>query len=170
MRDEELGWWDVAQICLNGHMISQQVVAERDHSQAFCSRCGKATVMACRHCRAPIRGVYHVPGTYVLDDVALPSYCLGCGRPYPWTETQVLAAKELANELEHLKPQEREALKRTIDDLLTETPRTQLAVTRFKRLMVKAGPDAGIALREMLVNVLSEAVRRAIWGNPFPLH
>src|SRR5579859_2353404 len=100
MRDEEFGWWDVAQICLNGHVINQQVVAERDHSQAFCSRCGKATTMSCRHCRAPIRGAYHFPGTYVVDDVSLPSYCLGCGRPYPWTETQVLAAKELADELE----------------------------------------------------------------------
>jgi hypothetical protein len=170
VREEERSWWDIAQICLNGHTVNQQVVAERDHNQAFCERCRKATVMAYRHCRTAIRGAYHVPGTYVIDAVALPSYCLGCGRAYPWTEKQVQAAKVLAGELEHLKPQERDALKRTIDDLLTETPRTQLAVIRFKRLMSKAGPDAGITLREMLVNVLSEAVRRAIWGDHLLMH
>jgi hypothetical protein len=164
MRDEEDGWWDIAQICLNGHMVNQRVIEQRDHSQPFCDRCGKPTIMACRRCSAPIRGVYHSPGSYVVDPIELPIYCLGCGSPYPWTERRINAAKELAAEIETLKPHERELLKRSIDDLLTDTPRTQLAVVRFKRLAAKAGEDARLGLREILVSLASEAVRRAVWG------
>jgi hypothetical protein len=160
----EDGWWDTGQVCLNGHIVNQQVVAERDHCQAFCGTCGKPTIAACRRCRASIRGVYHVSGSYVVETMPVLAYCLHCGRAYPWTDRRVQAAKELANELAQLKPPERELLKRSIEELLDDTPRTQLAVVRFKRLVAKAGPEAGIALREMLVNVVSEAVRRAIWG------
>jgi len=126
------------------------------------------TIAACRHCRASIRGVYHVSGSSVVETMPVLAYCLHCGRAYPWTDRRVQAAKELANELAQLKPPERELLKRSIEELLDDTPRTQLAVIRFKRLVAKAGPEAGIALREMLVNVVSEAVRRAIWGPYHP--
>jgi hypothetical protein len=99
-----------------------------------------------------------------VEAVVVPAYCHGCGSAYPWTDKRTAAAKELVEELAHLKPHERELLKRTIDELVLDTPRTQLAIVRFKRLVAKAGPDAGIALRELLVLVVSEAVRRAIWG------
>ena len=165
MHQDELGWWDIGQVCLHGHVVNEQVIAERDHCQMFCGTCGKATIAACRRCGAPIRGVYHVPGSYLIESMPAVAYCLGCGKPYPWTEKRVQAAKELADEIAHLKPQERELLKRSIDDLLTDTPRTHLAIARFKRLIAKAGPEAEAALREILVQVVSEAVRKAIWGS-----
>jgi hypothetical protein len=164
MRANERGWWDIAQVCTNGHLVNQRVIEERDHCQPFCDRCGTATVMACRRCRAPIRGEYHAPGIYCVNPIAVPAYCLGCGAAYPWTERRIRAAKEVADEIEHLKPQERELLKRSIDDLLVDTPRTELAVVRFKRLLAKAGEDTNIALREILVLVVSDAVRHGIWG------
>lgn len=163
MPDHEHGWWDVAQICLNGHIVNQRVIEDRDHCQPFCDRCGRATITACRRCSAPIRGEYHAPTVYFLDAIQLPAYCLACGAPYPWTEQRVLAAKEFADEIEHLKPHERELLKVSIDELLTDTPRTEIAIVRFKRLVAKAGEDAGVGLREILVSVVSEAVKRAIW-------
>jgi hypothetical protein len=46
MLDEEDGWWDIAQIYLNGHMVNAQVIGERSRSQALCDRCGKATIGA----------------------------------------------------------------------------------------------------------------------------
>lgn len=162
MHEDENGWWDIGQICLNGHTVNQQVIAERDHCQAFCGTCGKATIVACRHCGEPIRGVYHLTGSYVVETMPVLAYCLHCGRAYPWTDRRIQAAKELAREIDRLKPAERELLSHSIEDLLAETPRTHLAVTRFKRLVAKAGPDAGSALQEMLVNVVSEAVRRAL--------
>jgi hypothetical protein len=50
------GWWDIAQVCVNGHLVNQRVIEEHDHSQPLCVRCGSPTIMACRLCRAPIRG------------------------------------------------------------------------------------------------------------------
>lgn len=164
MRDDESGWWDISQVCLNGHLITQRVIEERDHCAAFCTRCGEPTLVACCSCCAPIPGEYHAPTVSVLDAIDLPAFCLACGSPYPWTVQRVESAKELADELVQLKPRERVLLKQSIDDLLTESPRTELAIVRFKRLIAHSGEDTRIAFREMLVLVVSEAVRRALWG------
>jgi integrase len=102
MRANERGWWDIAQVCTNGHLVNQRVIEERDHCQPFCDRCGSATVMACRRCCAPIRGEYHAPNGYALGPIEVPGYCLGCGAAYPWTERRIQAAKELADEVEHV--------------------------------------------------------------------
>src|SRR5437763_69235 len=114
MRESEVGWWDIAQICVNGHLVNQRVIEERDHCQPFCHRCGAATIMACGRCSAPLRGEYHASNAYALGPIGLSAYCPECGTAHPWTEQRINAAKELADEIEHLKPQERALLKRSI--------------------------------------------------------
>jgi hypothetical protein len=79
-------------------------------------------------------------------------------------EQRLLEAHELAGELDRLSPKERELLKKSIDELLADGPQTHLAALRFKRLVAKGGADAAAAFKEILVSVVSEAVRRAIWG------
>jgi len=55
-------------------------------------------------------------------------------------------------------------LTESIDQLVTEGPRQGLAADRFKRLVQKAGGKAGEVFKEILVAVLSEAVKKAMWG------
>jgi hypothetical protein len=157
-------WFDTAQICINGHIVNQQVLSVPDLNQRFCDHCGAATITACPICRTPVRGYCAVPGIVPPSDGTAPSYCPGCGSPYPWTEQRILEAQELADELDQLSLDERELLKKSIDDLLADGPRTQLASLRFKTLVAKAGADAAASFKEILVSVVSEAVRRVIWG------
>ena len=51
-----------------------------------------------------------------------------------------------------------------LDDLLHDSPMTQVAASRFKRLLSKAGHGAAESFRELLVDVVSEAAKKAIWG------
>ena len=74
------------------------------------------------------------------------------------------AARELADEQNALTAEEREQLKATLPDLAASTPRTALAAGRFKRLVAKAGAGAADAFHDLLVDVLSEAAKKAIWG------
>ena len=97
--------------------------------------------------------------------LTLPIFCPDCSKPYPWTEEKLKAAQELADEVENLSPEERDLLKKSIDDIVRETPHATVAVSRFKRLVAKAGPVAADMYREILLPLLSEAVKKAIWSS-----
>src|SRR5947209_11487834 len=155
-------WFDVAQVCLNGHLINGQVHAAPYLNQPYCDRCGAATVTACLECGAAIRGAFHEPG--IFPELRAPSYCLECGEAYLWTLQRLQAAKNLADELHALKPAQREALKQSIDALVHETPQSQVAALQFKRLVATAGSEAAEAFKDILISIVAESIRRAIWG------
>lgn len=72
--------------------------------------------------------------------------------------------EELIGEFDELSEEERGQLVGTLDDLLSDTPKRTVAASRFKRLVGKAGQAAAEGLRSILVDVMSEAARKAIWG------
>jgi hypothetical protein len=159
-------WYDTAQICINGHVINSQSVSRPDHNSDFCDKCGAPTIIKCQKCNKPIRGIYHSPYHLIPSDVTsftLPSFCPECGKTYLWTEAKLKAAQDLSDELDNLSKEEREMLKKSIDDIVRDTPQTTVAVTRFKRLVAKAGKPAADAFRDILVDILSEAIKKSIW-------
>jgi hypothetical protein len=163
-RDIE-AWFDEAQVCLNGHLINSQVRLTPYLSQPYCEKCGAPTITSCTKCGTPIRGAFHEPGIFIIQELTVPAYCLGCGSAYPWTLQRLEAARSLADELQTLKPAQREALKRSIDELVHETPHSQAAALQFKRLLAQAGTEAANGMKEILVSIVTESVRRAIWGS-----
>ena len=158
-------WYDIAQICNNGHVINSQSVYRSEYNKEFCDKCGEPTITNCKKCNSPIRGYHHVPpmGTLDYTDLPLPKFCPDCGQPYPWTETKLKAAQELSDEIENLSPEEREMLKKSLDDIVRDTPQTTVAATRFKKLVTKAGPVVADGFRKILVDVLSETAKKIIW-------
>jgi hypothetical protein len=117
--------------------------------QPFCSRCGAPTLDACSHCTAPIPKGHR------------PAYCGQCGKPYPWTETALVAAKEYADELS-LSSEETTALKSTLDDLAVDSARTELAAHRFKKFLQKIGPVAGDLLVKIVVDFATESSKKLL--------
>jgi hypothetical protein len=118
---------------------------------AFCTNCGASNIDACQHCQTAIE-VSHRGGT--------PGYCGGCGKPFPWTATALSAAKEYADELDQLSPEEKTALKGTFDDLTSDTAKTPLAASRFKRFMSKVGPASEGVFKKFLETVATEAAKK----------
>ena len=178
------GWYDTAQICANGHVINWMSISKPEYNRGFCDKCGAPTTTNCQYCDAKIMSYYHA-GRFTLEEhdkrmreimdripnavldyntaLTLPIFCSNCGKPYPWTEAKLKAAKDLSDELDNLSPAERETLKKSIDDIVCETPQTTVAVSRFKRLVAKAGKPAADAFRDILVDILSEAIKKSIW-------
>ena len=91
-----------------------------------------------------------------------PSYCGECGNPFPWTETALRAAREYTDELDQLSPEEKTLLKGTFDELTSDTPRTPLAASRFKKFMTKVGPVAGSVLQKTIETVVTGAAKKMI--------
>jgi len=74
------------------------------------------------------------------------------------------AAQDLSDELDNLSDDEKENLKRSLDDIVRDTPQATVAAARFKKLIAKAGKTAADGFREILVDVVGEAAKRTIWG------
>jgi hypothetical protein len=104
-----------------------------------------------------------VPNVVGLYEYKPAAFCYHCGKSYPWTNRRLTAARELANELDRLNAEEKQALAKSLDDLIRETPGTPVAVTRFKKLVAKAGNLAAEGMKNILFDVLSEAVRKQLW-------
>jgi len=92
----------------------------------------------------------------------VPAFCHYCGKPYEWTLRQVQAAKDLADEIEDMDEAEREKAKASFIDLASDTPQTAVAATRVKKLIAKAGPIIGNAIREIVVSIATDAAKKTI--------
>ena len=66
--------------------------------------------------------------------------------------------------MDALSDDERAVLKQTLPDLVMETPRVRLAETRFKKLIRKAGAEGVEAMRALLTDLVSETVRKTLFG------
>lgn len=156
--------YDIAQICINGHVINSRAQSNPERNQKFCDICGEQTITECPQCKNPIRGNYHVPGVLAIGfEYIPPKFCHNCGKPYTWTEMKLRTAQELADEVENLTPAERDILKLSLDELVRDTPDVQIASLRFKKLMTKAGKDVANAFRDILVDVASETAKKMLW-------
>lgn len=148
------------QICLNGHVLSGDTACKSQKSARFCPKCGSAVIHDCQSCRAPLRGNYRT-SRYVAPCTP-QNYCYSCGAAYPWTIVRIQTAKEHVAESEGLDDVDRKQLDGVIDDLVAGGPRTELAASQFGRLMKKASQTVGSSLYKIIVDVASEAAKRAI--------
>lgn len=159
--------YDTAQICLNGHLINALSKQDSGANQAYCDMCGERTTMTCMECSTEIRGAQLPSSDDVVHDMSpyeIPAHCYQCGARFPWTQRHLDAARILAEEFEQLTPEERNQLTMTLPDLVIVTPKTPAAELTFKRLMLKAGKCAADAMKRVLIDIVSEVVRKKLWG------
>jgi hypothetical protein len=91
-----------------------------------------------------------------------PAFCFNCGQVFPWTTEKVAAAKELADEIDELTPEQRARLKEAIDDVSREGPRNEVGAARIKKLLAGGSTAAGKALWGMTVSLATEAAKKLL--------
>lgn len=156
------GYYDVAQICRNGHVITSHYNNCPAHRQEFCDQCGEPTLTKCESCGTAVRGNYDVPGVATNSLYATPTFCHACGKPYPWTLQKLQVAKELVGELDSLEDAEKQSLKQSLDDLIRDTPKTDPAFYRFKKLMRKVDRESFEAVKSVVMDLASESVKKSL--------
>jgi hypothetical protein len=156
-----MGSHDAALVCLNGHKISGSFYDYPQFNEAYCSICGAKTIHQCPDCQTDIRGFYRESASFGGDNKP-PDYCHNCGKPYPWTAARLEVARELIDELDESE-EERTKLTNSLVDLASDTPRTPLAAERMKKALAKLGEHAGIALREIIVDISSETAKKIMF-------
>lgn len=151
-----------AQVCKNGHLFTAYVEDHRNDLETFCSKCGAQMITKCGSCGTNIRGRSRGEFGH-WGDYSPPSYCFNCGNPFPWTSSALEATKDILLLSEAIDSSELATIEDTYRDLIIETPKTQVAAMRFKRLLSKSGKTASDAIYQVMVDVLSEAVRKTVW-------
>jgi len=94
----------------------------------------------------------------------IPSYCTSCGDAFPWTSAAIEAAQELIDLEDKFSPEEKDLLKQDIIDLTKDSPKQKVACVRVKKLAQKAGKVFMDTMHDVVVGVVSEAVRKSLWG------
>lgn len=157
--------YDIAQICLNGHVITGMAASSPQFLQSFCDKCGEPTITDCPSCKAHIRGYYHCPGVISLPESVAPGYCHNCGKAYPWTERKITAAIQMAAEFGGLDEKDVVQLTESLRDITKDTASTPLSASRIKRLLGKMASGTASAVRDIVVDISSEAAKKIIWPN-----
>lgn len=155
------GTYDTAQVCKNGHGINASFHDYPDLNLDFCKDCGEKTIIKCDNCDAEIQGT--IREITLIAEYVPPDYCGGCGEPFPWTQRRIETATSLIEEFKELEPDDRELLYDALPDLIRDTPKTELASKRFKRILGKLGTESYEIAKSVLVNVLSEAAKKSIF-------
>lgn len=157
-----MGYYGIAQICLNGHCITDSAESNPEHKQNFCDQCGAQTITECPECNAAIRGYYHTPGVISLIGYDVPSYCYNCGKPYPWTLSALESAAMLIEEDEKLDTELQGKVVETLQDIIVETPKTQVAVVRLKKALATAGKFTAEGLRQFAIDFGCEFAKKQL--------
>ena len=158
--------YHTAQICLNGHIITDSIQIDPKPGQKYCDECGAELITACQKCNSNIRGLMVIPDPYADRMVDLnrpPQFCYNCGNPYPWIESKIQAAQELAYEIENISKEDIEVLANSINDIVKDTPKTQVAAVRFTKILSRTGKEAINIFRDLLVDIASETAKKVIW-------
>jgi hypothetical protein len=161
--------YGVIHVCKNGHVLTDQADT-KDLKQNFCAKCSEPIISQCEHCHTDIKGRPRYisvidPGyNYFTGDVSLPAFCIHCGRPYPWTEQATKAVIEIIQFSDTLSVAEKEDFQRIVPDLIVETPRTRIAILKFSTYTAKAGKAVGKMILDILKDIASEAVKKAIFS------
>ena len=115
---------DTAQVCINGHIITDSIQVDPKPEIKFCEKCGSELITQCQHCKSNIKGREFIPDLMdarIVNLYNVKPYCYDCGKPYPWLESKLDAAKELSDLIDDISDEEKEILSKSIDEYSSNT-------------------------------------------------
>jgi hypothetical protein len=154
------GYYDIAQICLNGHVINHSAETRPQHNRDFCPTCGEKTITKCPSCNNSIQGNYHAKGVSGFAGIYnLPAYCQKCGKSFPWTENKIQTAIQIFVEFGNLDEAQLNQTKEDIKNIARDVPQAELSAMRIKALWGKYGNIAYNVIMEFASKTASEILK-----------
>lgn len=157
-----MGHYDVAQICVNGHVVNSYSVKYPEHNSNFCNKCGAKTINKCTKCGADIQGTYHMDNMVNFDEFLAPSYCTNCGKAYPWIEEKLKALDDIIGLMDELSENEKEDFKESARNLTSDNPKTGLSILKIKKFSKKAGQEMWGLAKDLIVQISTEAALKGM--------
>lgn len=153
---------DIAQICLNGHIINGSSTRQPERNQKYCSDCGEKVIDRCLKCGNTFIGDLHMEGMYFPMGKKVPQYCPNCGEAYPWTNAKFEALNDMIDLMDEFEGTEKEELKEIGKVISTNNPKSEVSVYKIKKYLGKIGNSAGEKLESLFIEVASETAIKAM--------
>jgi hypothetical protein len=152
---------DVMQVCANGHKITELWQSHPEYRQDFCAKCGAATTTKCAGCETPIQGHNHDSAVISTRGRTIPKYCTKCGRAFLW---QVAALENLEGVLKEsgLSDSDLKEMTTALPDVVHDTPKTQLASMKFKRILGGLKKPAYDIAVKVVTDIASETAKKVM--------
>ena len=154
-------------VCLNGHWVNRFGDSSPEGNFQADPACGSGVISACPECAHKILGHRRArpSDAFAVLDLSsaprVPAFCHHCGEPYPWTAAYQEAYRELMA-LSPLTDAERADAQKDLDALVSETPKTPVAIARTKRVLTRLGAGIKEEAEKLLVKIVTEAAARAL--------
>lgn len=136
-----------AQICVRGHVLSSDGMPFVRGQ--YCPQCGSACIDSCQKCAKSIRGHSEFAGGY-----SRPSFCYGCGQPYPWMKDKLDTARELLSNDDKLSLDERKELWDLLQYVMSD-PKNDLVPAKKKLISIKLG-KAAKATQDIVLDLIAK--------------
>lgn len=127
--------YDVQQVCLNGHLITDYARTQPNSRREFCEVCGATTIVDCPNCGHFIRGYLHIDGVLAVSYTEVADICPDCGKPFPWLASKRAVVHEWLETLESPTPEAKEQISEMLDDVFVKNARSDLAAHKIKKLV-----------------------------------
>ena len=155
-------YYDVAQICSNGHVANSSSRELPQHNQKHCAQCGALTITTCPSCETPIRGYLWNTGVFPGPTYKAPACCHECGMPYPWTQSKLQAATK---SLQLLKPGmiNGEATADALQDVVLNRPNASASAVLLRSVLEGADPMLIDILKKTVEDIVPRELQQAMW-------
>jgi hypothetical protein len=151
---------DLMQVCQNGHVITTAAEQMPAQAAAFCTDCGAATLTACPNCQARIPGMDWDSGFLSVRDPVAPNNCRSCGVAYPWRQDAIASAIEIVQM--DMDSDDRLSAAILVEQVVIDTPRTEVSVLKLRRLLAKLGKPAYDVAIKVISDVASETAKKSL--------
>ena len=150
--------FDIALICLSGHVVNESTKRFPGYNTKYCKECGEKTINSCPNCKHTIRGAR----AGMVGFVSAPAYCEECGHPFPWTETKIQTALHLFAE----EMADKDAIRQFEESVRTISkgnPEAPLAANRLGKLVARVTTTiTADAIKKTVVEVASETIKKTL--------
>lgn len=151
-------YYDIAQICLNGHVTNDSYKTYPKDNKNYCDICGEKTITSCSKCCKDIRGRFI--GEHISGFDKTPKFCEFCGQAFPWTEKAINATLELVELEGILSEKENEIFVNSLNDVVKDTHTSEVSATKMKLLMKKFGKVTYDTVFKLIVDISSESIKK----------
>ena len=152
--------YDAMQVCLNGHVITDEAVTHDEKQKPFCPDCGAETIIYCPECQETIPGAYKDSG-HITHALHAPNNCHECGTAYPWRQAAIASAIEVLQM--DLEGQDAADAADLVKAVSVETPGAEVAALKLKRLLVNLGSATYEVAIKVLSDVAAETAKKTLW-------
>ncbi|WP_093332047.1 DUF2321 domain-containing protein [Sphingomonas rubra] len=160
--EDERDWYDLQQVCVTGHIVTNYAESKPDGRRERCAICGEATITACPSCNVRIRGYHHMPGVYYPSSQIPDKFCDSCGAAMPWVEREIQSIMEICGLSEGLSEADLEGLRDISKALTTASSQTEIAALRLRKIAAKMDDFEQAALMRALKASATEPAKVAL--------